>query len=246
MDCIHARLVMVLHSRQSQELDADARAALEQHLEVCADCLAWSNQESRVDEAIGAAVRAVPAPAALPSKILHQLEQRRPWRRGPWISAAAACLLMSMSIGGYVWFSEKPELTMTDIQVAISIQESATPYDVEQYFADRSMPIKVPEDFRFEFYQGHSIADVQGHKVPCIDFFSQNDQQSNAALARVYVVAKDRFQVEDIIAALKAGPIVMSKHRIEARDFPDHPAYVYVIVYTGSTSQPFFIARPTA
>src|SRR5712671_1901252 len=85
MDCIHARLVMVLHDREPVELDAVAQAALEQHLERCADCLAWSHQESRVDETLGRAIQAVPVPADLPSKILHQLEQQRRPRRLPWL-----------------------------------------------------------------------------------------------------------------------------------------------------------------
>ncbi len=245
MDCIHARLVMVFHNGEGQALDADARAALDQHLEVCADCLAWSHQENRVDDAIGAAIRSVAVPADLPSKILHQLEQRRP-RRGPSLSAAAAALLLAASVGGYLWFTHKPEVTMTDFEVAVVHHESRTAYDVEQDFADQGMPIKLPEDFRFEFYKKHMIDDVRGRKVPRIDFFNPNDP--GAAVAYVYVIATDRFQAEDIIAAIKtptATAIVTSKHRIEARDF-GYPGYVYVIVYTGSGLQPFFISRPTA
>jgi len=242
MDCIHARLVMVLHNREAQELDADARAALDQHLEVCADCLAWSHQESRVDDTIGAAVRNVAAPEALPSKILHQLEQRRPSRRGPWISAAAAVLLLSMSIGGYVWYAQKPEVSLETVEKFFVNVEITMAKQVENYFADRSMPITVPAEFNFDHYQGHMIADVQGLKVPRIDFFSRHDDHGNGTLAYVYIFAKDRFHMVDVMSLGEDfGPIVTSRHRIEARHFSD-PGYVYVIVYTGS--QPFFL-RPS-
>ena len=245
MDCIHARLVMVLHSREAQELDADARAALDQHLEVCADCLAWSHQESRVDDTIGAAVRNVPVPQALPSKILHQLEQRRPSRRGPWISAAAAVLLLSMSIGGYVWYAQKPKVSLRTVEEYVVSVDITAAEQVENYFADRGMPIKVPAEFNFDHYESHMIAEVQGRKVPRIDFFSRNDSQGNGTFAYVYVFAKDRFHMVDVMSlGQDFGPIVTSRHRIETRNFPDHPGYVYVIVYTGS--QPFFIRPPSA
>lgn len=244
MDCIHARLVMVLHSRESQELDADARAALDRHLEVCADCLAWSHQESRVDDAIGAAVRNVPVPEALPSKILHQLEQRRPWRRGPWLSAAAAALLLSLSLGGYVWYGQKPEASLAMVEEQVVGLEISRAQQVEDYFADMGMPIEVPAEFNFEYYENRTIDDVQGRKVPRIDFFCRHDGQGHGAFAYVYVFAKDRFQMDEVMAdAPNFGPIVTSRHRIESRQFPEHPGYVYVIVYTGS--QPFFIRPPT-
>jgi hypothetical protein len=245
MDCIHARLVMVLHSREAQELDASARAALDQHLEVCADCLAWSHQESRVDETIGAAVRNVPVPEALPSKILHQLEQRRPSRRGSWISAAAAALLLGASFGGYMWYAQNPEVSIEVVQRYVQISEILTAKDVENDFAEMSMPIKVPAEFNFDHYQGHMIADVQGRRVPRIDFFSPNEGQGNGTLAYAYIFARDRFHMVDVMSLPQDfGPIVTSKHRFETRNFPDHPGYVYVIVYTGS--QPFFIRPPSA
>lgn len=245
MDCIHARLVMVLHNREARELDADARAALEQHLEVCADCLAWSHQEGRVDETIGAAVRNVPVPAALPSKILHQLEQRRPARRGPWLSAAAACLLLSMSAAGYMWYAQKPDVSLVLVQDHVAIGEIFTAKDVENDFAGLNMPIKVPAEFNFEHYKDHIIADVQGLRVPRIDFFSRNDEQGNGTLAYVYIFAKDRFHMVDVMSlGQDFGPIVTSKHRIESRNFADCPGYVYVIVYTGR--QPSFLRPPSA
>ncbi len=229
MDCIHARLLIVLQDRDAGELDADARAGLEQHLEQCADCLAWSNQESRVDAALGAAIRQVTVSPELPSKILHHLEQHRRPSRWPWVAAAAACLLLGLSAGGYFWFEEKAVLTMAHFEDAVSLQEIETALDVEERFAEMGYPIKAPtEHFNFDYYNGWALAKVRGYAIPRLDFVVDDGGQPNAA--QVYVVDSEQFDVEQIVNAV-GSPVVTSKHHIEV--LPQMQRFVYIVIYTG-------------
>ncbi|GEM_PF-3487496 len=239
MDCIHARLLIVLQGRDSHELDADGRAALEAHLEQCAACLAWSNQESRVDEVIGKAIQNVPVPAALPSKILYALEHQRRPRRVPWLSAAAACLVVGLSIGGYVWYTDKPVLTLQIFHEFVSLQEIVTANDIVELFAAQDgLTVEIPQQFNFDHYNGSSIARWRGHKIPRLEFVNRGDGEPRAAV--VYVLAKDRFNLEEIAKAVGEPPVVTSNHQLEVRRFTDHPGFVYVIVYAGAV-RTFFL-----
>jgi hypothetical protein len=245
MDCIHARMLIVLQGRDAQELDADARTALDHHLEVCADCLAWTHQESRVDEALGQAIQAVPAPADLPSKILHQLEHQPRSHRAAWITAAAACLLLALSGGGYFWFTERPVITLSDFEALVAFQEISSPQGIEDYFADNNMTMKVPTVIAFENCNHYSIEIVKGRRLPRLEYIAREDGEGRGAVAHVYVVAEASFHIDDIVAAIArhAEPIVTSKHKIEALRDAENPGYVFVVVYTGGSLSPFMIAR---
>ena len=240
MDCIHARLLIVLQDRDAGELDVPARAGLDQHLEQCADCLAWSLQESRVDAAIGQAIQAVPVPAGLPSRILHHLEHQRRPRRWPWVSAAAACLLLGLSLGGYVWYGNKPELTADYLETYVTSQEITTARDVEERFAEMGMPIEAPAaDFNFDYYNGSSIVQMKGYRIPRLEFVVRDDGAGQPNVAHVYVVDKSRFDVHEIEKVV--GPVVTSKHRIEILVPPPEAFsnFIYIAVYTGANLTAF-------
>ncbi|MCS7046752.1 MAG: zf-HC2 domain-containing protein [Gemmataceae bacterium] len=248
MDCIHARMALALQSRDASELDAEARAALEQHLEVCADCQAWAHHENRIDDALGAAIRAVAVPAGLPSKILHTLEARRPRRRGlAWAGAAAACLVLGLSLAGYFWLTDKPELTIDPFVTPVIAKEKRSPQEVEEWFADLGLPIEIPRALVPEHYHDHGVARIAGQRIPRIDYVVlAGNGEGRSAVAEVYILAKNRFNLTEMLRALEQapGPIVTSNHRIEVRQFDEHPGYIYIIIYTGGSLQPFLVASP--
>lgn len=240
MDCNHARLLMVLQGRDAHELDADGRAALEVHLEQCADCLAWSSQEGRVDETLGRAIQNVPVPAALPSKILHTLEHQRRPRRGRWISAAAACLLVGLSVGGYVWYTERPELTFGTIDRDSGYIALTSAAAVEESFAEHGMMIVAPRQFNYDRYNWSGLVPVKGRHVPRIDFFHRGDNDAAAAVAHVYVIAEDRFDVRELLDAVQS-PTPSNNHIIQVLRPIDAVGFVYIVVYTGGSLQPFLV-----
>jgi hypothetical protein len=242
MDCIHARLLIVLQGRDAHELDADARAALDTHLEQCAGCLAWASQESRVDEALRQAMAKVPVPAALPSKILHALEHQRRPRRAAWLSAAAAVLLLGLAMGGYVWYSAKPALTYTDFANEVTFRELSSPETVKEWFAEMGLAMDVPEKLNFENCNDYLIAKINGHRLPRLQYMVRGEGDGPPAIAHVYVVDRSRFQVDDIVHGLEQHdePLVTSNHKIQALPLDSHTQFIFVVVYTGSNLQPFF------
>jgi hypothetical protein len=246
MDCIHARLLIVLQGRDAKELDAQAVAGLEQHLEQCADCLAWSSQESRVDETLAKAIQKVPVPADLPSKILHHLEhQPRPRCHARWLSAAAACVLIGAGVAGYLAYTDKAELTVAHFEQLVSHFENATPGDIEELFANAGMAVQVPLDLNFDHFSNHGVTTIRGLRIPRLDYVARRSDGEALAVAHVYVLAENAFQLDVIRKAIddKGEPIVTSSHKIEARQFEAHPGFVYVIVYTGRSLHPFFTPR---
>jgi putative zinc finger protein len=242
MDCIHARVLILLQDRDAGELDAESRAGLDHHLEQCADCLAWSNQESRVDAALGEAIRAVPVPPQLPSRILHRLERERRPRRWPWVAAAAACLLLGLSAGGYFWFDEKPVLSMQGFEELVSLEtEIATARDVEERFAEMGMPIAAPTaQFNFDYYNGSVVAPVRGYRIPRLEFVAPQDGPGPANVAHVYVVDTERYDADDLLKAV-GTPVVTSKHHIEVlRPLEDGARrFLFIVVYTGNSLAAF-------
>jgi len=242
MDCIHARLLIVLQGRDAHELDADARAALDAHLEQCAGCLAWSSQESRVDEALRQALTKVPVPAALPSKILHALEYQRRPRRAPWLSAAAALLLVGLATAGYFWYTDKPALSINTFTDEITVREVASPESIKEWFADMGLAMELPEKFGFEHCNDYLIAEVKGHRLPRLQYVVRGEGEGQPAVAHVYVVDRNRFQVDDIIRGLEQNdePMNTSNHKIQALPLDSHARFVFVVVYTGGSLQAFF------
>jgi hypothetical protein len=243
MDCIHARLLIVLLSREPHELDAEARAALEQHLEQCAACLAWSHQEDRVDGTLRQAIQSVPVPATLPSKILHELEQRRPpRRRATWIAAAAACLLTALSIGGFVWWTQPPELQFVDIEKHSGYVALKSAEAVEESFADQGVTLTAPVDFNYDLYSWSGLVSLKGRQVPRIDFFHRGDGEAASAVAHVYVLAEDTFDVDELVALVPSPtPAHNHNHMIQLIQ-RDH--FIYIAVYTSSSLRPFLTRLP--
>ena len=247
MDCIHARLLIVLHHRDAHELDAAAVAGLDQHLEQCADCLAWSHQESRVDEALAHAVQAVPVPAQLPSRLLHQLEhQPRPRRLLRWASAAAACLLIGLGLAVYFWSAQPVELTFDVVEDKYSVALKSVEA-VEASFADEGMTIVAPREvnngsLNYDLYQWSGFVKLKGRNVPRIDFFHPGDAETPAAVAHAYVVSQEQFDVQELLDSVPS-PTPSNNHIVEVLA-ANESGFVYIFVYTGSSLRPFLHRVP--
>lgn len=242
MDCIHARMLIVLHGRDAQELDAQAAAGLEQHLEQCADCVAWSSQESRVDDALAQAIRKVPVPADLPSKILHHLEhQPRTRHYVRWLSAAAACVLLALSAGAYAWFNQPTELPFSTISADYVALTSAK--SVEDSFAEQGVHIVPPDQLNYDLYQWCGFVTLKGRRVPRIDFFHPGDAENPAAIAHAYVISQEQFDVQELIDSVPSPLPSSNNHFIEVVRPANAEGFVHIFVYTGNTLRPFLAPR---
>src|SRR5207244_393513 len=110
MDCNNARLLLEVAHPLANELDARDTAELAGHLADCPDCGPWAQNEHRVDEALGKAMRAVPVPSGLALKIVRRLHvERDAWYRGWAVRAAgiAAALLLLLWGSWAFWLGKK-------------------------------------------------------------------------------------------------------------------------------------------
>jgi hypothetical protein len=79
----------------------------------------------------------------------------------------------------------------------------------------------------------------RGYKIPRLEFVNRGEGDTRAA--HVYILAKDRFILDDVVQAVNQPAIATSSHHLEVRRFElDHPGFIFIFVYTGGT-RPFFI-----
>ena len=95
MDCKNARMLLEFEGPLRSELDPAEAAALHDHLEQCLACRELAEGERRLDAAMGRAMRDVPIPPALRTRLMTRLDAERDAfykRFGMKVTAAAAVL----------------------------------------------------------------------------------------------------------------------------------------------------------
>lgn len=95
---------------QAEELSADERAAMQQHLNGCPPCAERLEFESGMLDGLKGRLQAIPAPPGLETRVRAELAQQAGgsagalgWLRTPWFAALAASMLLAMlliPIGG--------------------------------------------------------------------------------------------------------------------------------------------------
>jgi hypothetical protein len=241
MDCTSARLL--LHFVRTGELDRVEQEALDSHLGICLECLAFAQSENRFDEAMAAAMPRVPVPARLKDRILERLTRVR--RPRPWRRVAAAAVLLAAGLVCFVALTGGPD-ELSPLLIAEKVDTKATPDAVEGwFFGQLGTPVTLPRDFNFTLLDSFDIAEIQGRKVPKLTFQSAADKR----LAHIYVLSTRQFHApaqQENEAALKDGwlPeifIPASSHNIQIRRQRDVPDFFYLIVYTSASLDPFLL-----
>jgi mycothiol system anti-sigma-R factor len=113
MECWEARTY--LEYLLDEELDADTRLLLEQHLATCTQCRNILAFQQQMKQFLRSKMRRVPAPASLRQRILTHIDRieqeerqqpRRPWQRSVtpkiWVPVCIGLLL----IGAFLWMAE--------------------------------------------------------------------------------------------------------------------------------------------
>src|SRR5262245_36892485 len=112
MDCSHARLLLPF----ARELQGAEAEELREHLQQCPDCGLLAAEESRCDQALGKAVRAVPLPAGLKTRIETRLHKQHAVRRWVIRSLVAACLLAAAGLSSwYLWLAPPEALDFSSL-----------------------------------------------------------------------------------------------------------------------------------
>jgi Putative zinc-finger len=227
MECQTVRMLLAFTQRRVESIDGDERKAVEQHLETCPDCAAWAQAEAAFDQALAPAMRDVPVPVQLKTKLLTKLaEQRRP---SPWrwvgVSTAAAVLLM-LGFGTYWMFFSTVQVD-TAVLNDLDARARATPTQVEDWFWEQQdLKMKVPGQFDHRFLVTFDAVMFQGRRVPKLIY------SSGAETAQILVLPRKQFDVGEI----RRVPGTSNTYVTQA---DDENKYVYLICYTGSGPDPF-------
>jgi hypothetical protein len=236
MDCRTARLLLNFAYPCRTELEGSEAEDLESHLAECVPCGAVAQAERRADNRIGQAMRAVPVPDGLRTRLLTQLDaERDAWyrrgvRRGLEVFAAAAVLLLAVWI---VYTVQKSRPVPPDIPAMADRFQgdilNPSPDLIEQRFKTAAPP---ESEWNYRRLVYATLADFQGKSVPLLIFAHGDDQ------ARLYILSQKDFD----LSGLETGsPIPGSGYKIEVEL---KPGYAYVIFYTGESLKPFKPQRP--
>jgi len=249
MDCNNARLLLEVAHPLATELDARDKEELASHLADCPDCGPWAESEHRLDDHVGTAVRAVPVPARLSQSILDRLQvERHLWCRVRAVRAAgvAAALLLVLGLTWLLWWNRKPAPDLDAFSRSVA-EFLYTTQQVEDSFADQGVTMTAPPQFDYRLLQSHGLRDFQGKQVPFLLFFYAGAKDKQPALAEVYVVSSQQF---DLAEAPKQTALSGSRKNIMILKHPEpgRQGVLYVIVFTeGTQLQVFFLpgAKPT-
>lgn len=231
MDCKTARLLLDYARPASAELEAADAEALAEHVADCPDCGGLARAEGRVDQHMGAALRAVPVPEGLRDRVLSRLtaERRRRLRRrllagAGLVSAAAAvvAIVLPLTLGHH------KRLVVGDVSVAYHDRMSQLGKDrdeVADWFQARyHVRMECPPQLNYNKLVYFDMADFQGVQVPMLLFV--HGQQR----AFVYVLSGQQFDLNALDNS--GGYPVQLLRSADGR-------FAYVVVYTGDNLTDF-------
>jgi hypothetical protein len=254
MDCNNARLLLELARPVPGELDAAESAALHEHLDQCPDCGALANAERRFDQILGCAVRDVPVPDGLRTRLLTQLDrQRDAWyrrfltRRVLPIGAAAAAVL-AVAFLGWQQFAERPRRVVDAEQLVaeVNARYHARRTDVDEWLRKfTGQEASAPRQFDYDKLDNYCITELENQRVPMLIFV----RADTAHMAWVYVLSDHRFDLEKLklqktqipVASGQPGPVRVS---ILPPENGSNQNVMYLVLYTGQELDPFFEKKP--
>jgi anti-sigma factor (TIGR02949 family) len=215
MDCQDVRVLWAL-GRRGDAIDPTERAAIQQHLDVCPDCAAHTHSDQAVDAALAAAMRAVPVPAGLRSRVLTRVAATRP-RTWPRVAAAAAAVLL-IAIAG-VSYSLRPTRTTVDPWEVYGMwtNNGRSPEEVQEWFKARGIRMAAYPGFKQELLWNYAVEEFQGRRVAKLLFFNGKDQK----IAEILVLDPHQFDTRELPdGAFTNNPVIIVKHQ---------PEFVYLI-----------------
>jgi len=235
MDCNTARFLSELRGNRPNELPADDAASLAQHLRACPECQRLVAIEQRLDAHVGKAMRSVPVPPHLKTRILDQLATQRGAshrRRFFFAVAAAACVVIAVGI--LTW---KP-----DSRVRFDINEVSRQADqnfenpqgeVDRFLATQGIKYQPEIPLNPRLLAFHGTTTLQGKQVPMLYYrsFERN------LYAQVFIIREADFDLS-ALPQNEGGSGLGHQIKI-VRDADPKAKHIYVILFNGDSLDPF-------
>lgn len=226
MDCKTARLLLEFARPLSAELDTDDAEGLREHLADCPECGPLYRADRQADEHLGQAVRAVPVPEHLQSRLLEQLgQERRVWyRRRVWIpgAAAAAALILLAVLLGVGGRTPPTAFNLDNVYHAVTTRVGVPPEQVEEWFQTTyHLRTTAPTGFDYSYLTFFDLAEFQGKRVPMLLFVRGQD------IARVFILSEKEFNLDAEPAP--GYPVALLR--------PAGSAVAYVVIYTNNENK---------
>jgi hypothetical protein len=199
MDCKTARLLLTFARPHAADLEASDAAALQGHLAACPDCTALAQQERRLDEHLGRAMRDVPVPDKLRERLLKRLDDRRQEKYRRWVLTAVAATILVGAVGIYFSLTGSPtEVKLAELHEQESKKLGAVADRVEEWFHDKGFKyMTVPPRFNCDRLTDYLVVDFKGKRVPYL-LFVADDVSGRAQSARVYVLSERQFNLDKL------------------------------------------------
>lgn len=232
MDCHDVRSLLAFTRHDSDQIDASERAAVQLHLDGCADCTAASQSEQLLDAALGAAMRDVPVPKDGKARLLAKLDASRP---RPWMPiAAAAAVLLAVGLGATAWLMRSLPVFDSPLAFEIINGKQTDPEKVEEWFKEQGVEMVAWRQLDHTLLWTYDVVEIHGQRVPKLIFV----RRDRPAVAEVIVLRKGQFETKD----LQDIPI-NSPNRVKVERSTSNEAYVYLVGTTETSLELFLIDR---
>ena len=228
MECHEARMLLAFARPGSDAIDATERAAIQQHLEACADCAAHARSEQAIDAAFGTAMREVTIPAGLKARVLAKVAAHRPF---PWptVAAAAAILLVVAGLGAW-WMWPLPRV---DTQYAVeNANRDTDPDRVEAWFKAQGVEMVTWRQLDHRQLWSYDVAEFRGRRVAKLVFLNR----AQPAIAQVIVLRTSQFNTTNLDNGFgQTNRVIVERE--------SNPGFVFLVSTDQETLDAFMIPR---
>ncbi len=243
MDCKTARMLAELRGNRSSELPADDAVDLDLHLHSCGTCQHQIDVERKFDAPIAKAMRQVPVPPGLKSRIMDQMATQRGAlhrRRFFYAAAAAACIIAA--VGLLVWAPHRQAAFDLNQLVLNADQFAENPgAQVDNWLAPQGIAYHPPVPLNPRLLAFYGMATIQDKQVPALHYRISGQRTD---FATVYIVREADFDLSNLPENHSGGSSAYGHQVTVFRDPPNKLAYV--IVFTSDSLDPFLTHSPAA
>ncbi|HLW67513.1 MAG TPA: zf-HC2 domain-containing protein [Gemmataceae bacterium] len=232
MDCKLANTLLPF-AETPQELSAEDRQALEEHLTQCPECGAKISRERAFHGRVARAMLDISIPDGLRAQIHTSLaiDRSRVWRRKLIQTSAAVAAALLIALTAWSWWNRPQSIDLNVIGDREAQQVAPSPEHVSWVMERHGGSMDWPPDFDPNLLRDEQIVDFMGHRVPRLIFLR------GEGMAKVYVLKKSQFKMAKDADRSTMASNGCSLEVLETRD------YLFVIVYIGDVGRRHFLVQ---